>query len=104
MDAPIFPPKARLLDIVNTIKQALDLPRGLDVQFVSDETGAHLPRHRKVEPRDLATVTERVGSATRVARLCDEIERAYGAQVNVHVELFLAGRPVDGHLTVARLN
>lgn len=104
MDGLTQPNKARLLDIVDTIKHALHLPRSLDVQFVSDETGSYLPRHRKVEPCDLATVAERVDGRTRVARLCDEIERICGAQVNVHVELFLAGHPVDGHLTVARLH
>ena len=104
MSDPRRSARTRLIDIVGTIKQALDLPKGLDVRFVSDETGQPVPRHRKVEPRDLATIADRVSGQTRVARLCDEIERICGAQVNVHVELFLAGQPIDGHLSVARLH
>ncbi len=96
--------RARLIDIVDTIRHALHLPKGPEVRRMSDETGQRLLRHRRVDPRDLATAANRTGEATRVSRLGREIERICGARVNAHMDFLLAGKPVDVRLSVARLS
>lgn len=95
--------KKSLTEVFNKVKSRVGLPKSADIRVYDNTTGFPVSRKTQITTIGLDQYLRNFDNSTRVATFLHELERRVGARVGARLELWLAGQPVDGRRSIARL-
>jgi hypothetical protein len=95
--------KKSLANVFADVKRTFSLRRSVDIKVFDSMTGFSISRKKEVHTRGLGRYLREFDPDPRVATFVRELGVMIGAQVGARVELWLAGRRVNGRRKVANL-
>lgn len=95
--------KIALNKAFDEVKRKLGLPESVEFRVISSIGGWSISRRKEVRPNSFRKYLEGFDPSTRVATFLRELEARLGAQVGARIELYFAGRRIDGRRSVASL-